>query len=158
MIGVGDVAPDFCLPDQDGVEVCLSGLRGRWVVLYFYPRDNTPGCTREARDFSERLEEFERLGAVVLGVSKDSVESHRRFRERHGLRVTLLSDLEHRVIEAYGAWGRKKSRGREYYGTVRSTFIIDPEGVVRRVWRNVKVKGHADEVLKALKELVGEEA
>lgn len=104
MLGVGDVAPDFCLPDQDGVEVCLSSLRGRWVVLYFYPRDNTPGCTREARDFSERLEEFERLGAVVLGVSKDSVESHRRFRERHGLRVTLLSDPEHRVIEAYGAW------------------------------------------------------
>ena len=131
----------FCLPDQEGREVCLSRFLGKWVVLYFYPRDNTLGCTREAKDFSERLGEFERLGAVVLGVSKDSVENHRRFRERRGLRVTLLSDPEHRVIEAYGAWGRKKSRGREYYGTVRSTFIIDPEGVVRRVWRNVKVRG-----------------
>ncbi len=146
----------FCLPDQEGREVCLSRFLSKWVVLYFYPRDNTLGCTREAKDFSERLGEFERLGAVVLGVSKDSVENHRRFRERRGLRVTLLSDPEHRVIEAYGAWGRKKSHGREYYGTVRSTFIIDPEGVVRRVWRNVKVRGHVDEVLEALKVLVGE--
>lgn len=155
MPDVGEIAPDFCLPDQDGSEVCLSSLRGRWVVLYFYPKDDTPGCTLEAVDFSNRLEEFERLGAVVLGVSKDTVASHRKFRDKHGLRVRLLSDPEHKVIEAYGAWGRKKFGGREYHGTLRSTFLIDPDGVVRRAWRNVRVKGHVEEVLDELRKLVG---
>lgn len=152
-VNVGETAPDFCLKDKDGKEVCLSDFRGKWVVLYFYPRDNTPGCTREAVDFTSRLREFEELGAVVIGVSKDSVESHRKFAEKHGIKVVLLSDPEHRVIEAYGAWGKKKRYGKEYYGTIRSTFIIGPDGVVKKIWRNVRVRGHVDEVLEALRTL-----
>ena len=152
---IGDVAPEFCLPDQDGKEVCLKDFRGKWVVLYFYPKDNTSGCTREAIDFTENLKDFEALDAVVLGVSKDSVKSHKNFREKHNLKITLLSDPEHRVIEAYGAWKLKKRYGREYFGTERSTFIIDPDGKIRYIWRNVKVKGHVDEVKNKLKELMG---
>ncbi|NPA86606.1 MAG: peroxiredoxin [Candidatus Diapherotrites archaeon] len=146
-------APDFCLKgiDFEGKEreICLKDLRGKWVVLYFYPKDNTSGCTIEAKEFTELLPEFEKLGAVVIGVSKDSIESHRKFREKHGLRVTLLSDPETKVIRAYGAWG-KKFRGE---GTIRSTFIIDPQG--RIVWekRNVRARGHAAKVLETLKEL-----
>ncbi len=151
----GEEAPDFCLPGLSG-EVCLHGLRGRWVVLYFYPRDNTPGCTVEAREFTELLPRFEELGAVVIGVSKDSLESHRRFAERHGLRVELLSDPEHRVIEMYGAWGKKRMRGREYWGTVRTTYLIDPEGRVARVWRRVRARGHAARVLEELERLAGD--
>ncbi len=150
---VGAEAPDFCLPSDEGQEVCLHDLRGRWVVLYFYPKDNTSGCTREAVDFSTHLADFEALGAVILGVSPDSVQSHRRFREKHGLRVTLLSDPEHRVLEAYAAWGPKKRYGREYYGVIRSTFLIDPEGRIAWVWPNVRVKGHVEAVLKKLREL-----
>lgn len=149
----GDRAPDFCLPSADGEEVCLRDFRGKWVVLYFYPRDNTPGCTREALDFTDKIGDFERLNAVIIGVSKDSVQSHRRFIERHGLKVILLSDPEHKVIEAYGAWGKKKRYGREYYGTIRSTFIIDPDGYVRKAWFNVRVKGHVEEVLNFLRSL-----
>ncbi len=152
---IGDVAPEFCLPDQDGKEVCLKDFRGKWVVLYFYPKDNTSGCTREAIDFTENLKDFEALEAVVLGVSKDSVKSHKNFREKHNLKITLLSDPEHRVIEAYGAWKLKKRYGREYFGTERSTFIIDPDGKIRYIWRNVKVKGHVEEVKNRLKELMG---
>ncbi len=149
----GAEAPDFCLPDQDGREVCLNEFRGRWVVLYFYPKDNTRGCTQEAKDFSELMEEFERLGAVILGVSPDSVRSHKRFQEKHGLKVRLLSDPEKEVIKMYGAWGRKKMAGREYFGVIRSTFLIDPQGRVRRIWPKVRVKGHAEEVLNALRSL-----
>ncbi len=150
---VGDKAPDFCLPDKDGNEVCLKDFRGKWVVLYFYPKDNTSGCTKEAIDFTEHLDEFASLNAVVLGVSKDSVKSHKNFAEKHGLKVTLLSDPEHKVIEQYGAWKLKKRYGREYYGTQRSTFLIDPDGVIRHIWPNVRVKGHVEAVLKKLKEL-----
>ena len=133
------------------VEICLEDLRGKWVVLYFYPRDNTPGCTVEATEFTQLLSEFEKLGAVVVGISKDTVESHKKFREKHGLRVILLSDPEARVIKAYGAWG-KKFRGE---GTIRSTFIIDPEGNI--VWekKNVRARGHAAKVLEVLRSLVG---
>ncbi len=150
---VGDKAPDFCLPDKDGNEVCLKDFRGKWVVLYFYPKDNTSGCTKEAVDFTEHLDEFASLNAVVLGVSKDSVKSHKNFAEKHGLKVTLLSDPEHKVIEQYGAWKLKKRYGREYYGTQRSTFLIDPDGVIRHIWPNVRVKGHVEAVLEKLKEL-----
>ncbi len=150
----GSEAPDFCLPDQDGQEVCLSEYRGKWVVLYFYPKDNTRGCTQEAKDFTDLIEEFEKLGAVVLGVSPDSVRSHKRFQERHGLKVRLLSDPEKEVIRKYGAWGKKKMAGREYFGVIRSTFLIDPQGRVRKVWPKVRVKGHAEEVLNVLKSLV----
>ncbi|MCD6087214.1 MAG: thioredoxin-dependent thiol peroxidase [Candidatus Hydrothermae bacterium] len=155
MLSEGKEAPDFCLPDQDKREVCLSNFRGKWVVLYFYPKDNTSGCTREAQGFTEKLEEFEKLGAVILGISPDSPKSHRNFREKKNLRVTLLSDQEHRVLETYGAWQLKKMYGREYYGVVRSTYLIDPEGRIARIWPKVKVKGHVEEVLNTLKELRG---
>ncbi len=151
---VGDPAPRFCLPSVDGGEVCLDSLRGRWVVLYFYPKDNTSGCTREAVDFTCMLDEFNRLGAVVLGVSPDSLESHRRFMAKHGLKIKLLSDPEKKVIKAYGAWGLKRMGGRNYEGVIRSTFIIDPKGRVAYAWRGVKVKGHVEEVLRKLGELV----
>ena len=150
---VGAEAPDFCLPDQDGNEVCLHDLRGRWVVLYFYPKDNTSGCTREAVDFSTHLDDFTARGAVILGVSPDSVQSHQKFRQKHELRVTLLSDPEHQVLEAYGAWGKKKMYGREYWGVIRSTFLIDPEGRIAAVWPKVKVKGHVEDVLATLARL-----
>lgn len=149
----GDAAPGFCLPDQDEREVCFEELSGRWVVLYFYPKDNTSGCTREAVDFTERLKEFRDLGAEVFGVSPDSPKSHRSFREKHRLEVTLLSDPGHRVLEAYGAWGKKRMYGKEYDGVLRSTAIIDPEGKIARIWRKVRVKGHVEEVLEALKSL-----
>ncbi len=149
----GDPAPDFCLPDQDGREVCLRDLRGRWIVLYFYPKDNTKGCTQEARDFTQLLDRFEELGAVVLGVSPDSVRSHKRFQERHDLKVRLLSDPEREIIRTYGAWGKKRMAGREYFGVIRSTFLIDPEGRIRRIWSKVKVRGHAEEVLETLRSL-----
>lgn len=151
---VGDPAPSFCLPDSDGGDVCLEDFKGRWVVLYFYPKDNTSGCTREALDFTCMLKEFESLGATVLGVSPDSVESHRRFMAKHGLKVRLLSDPEKKVIKAYGVWGLKRMGGRRYYGVVRSTFLIDPQGRIAHAWRNVKVKGHVEEVLARLRELM----
>ncbi len=150
---VGEPAPDFCLPNQDEETVCLRDLRGKWVVLYFYPKDNTSGCTREAVDFTQHLEAFEARGAVVLGVSPDSVKSHRNFRSKHDLRVTLLSDPEHKVLEAYGAWQLKRMYGREYWGVVRSTYLIDPEGKIAWVWPKVKVAGHVEEVLNKLREL-----
>lgn len=150
---IGKKAPDFCLPDQNNKEVCLEDFRGKWVILYFYPKDNTSGCTREAIDFTEHLDEINSLNAVVLGVSPDSVKSHVRFREKHGLKVTLLSDPEHEVLETYGAWQLKKMYGREYYGVVRSTFLIDPEGKIALTWPKVKVKGHVEAVIEKLKEL-----
>ena len=150
----GESAPDFCLPNQDGDEVCLKELRGRWVVLYFYPKDNTSGCTREATEFTERKGDFESLGTVILGVSPDSVKSHANFIVKKGLGLTLLSDPEHEVLEKYGAWQLKKRYGREYMGVVRSTFLIDPGGRIAHSWRNVRVKGHVDAVLEKLRELV----
>jgi peroxiredoxin Q/BCP len=150
---LGSQAPLFCLKDEEGKELCLKELRGKWVVLYFYPKDNTPGCTREALDFSEKLKEFDRLGAVVLGVSPDSVESHRKFKERRGIKVKLLSDESGEVLKAYGVWQKKKNFGREYYGVVRTTYLIDPQGQIAYLWKRVKVKGHADEVLEKLDSL-----
>ncbi len=149
----GKKAPDFCLPDENGQEVCLKDFKGKWVVLYFYPKDNTPGCTREAEEFTELLPEFEKLGAVVLGVSPDSVESHKKFKEKKNLKVKLLSDENKEVLNAYGVWQKKKMYGREYYGVVRTTYLIDPEGKVAHVWKRVRVKGHAEAVLKRIKEL-----
>ncbi len=152
-VNEGDMAPDFCLPSDSGDEVCLRDFRGKWVVLYFYPKDNTSGCTREAVDFTSRLNDFLSLNAVVIGVSPDPVSSHRKFREKHGLKVMLLSDVDRKVLEMYGALGLKKRFGKEYLGVIRSTFLIDPEGRVRKVWRNVRVNGHVDEVLETLKSL-----
>ncbi len=153
MLNTGDVAPDFCLENQFEETICLHDLKGKWVVLYFYPKDNTSGCTREAVEFTEHLKEFEKLGAVIIGISKDSVKSHKKFVEKHHLKITLLSDPEHKVIEKYGAWKLKKRYGREYYGTERSTFLIDPDGIVRHIWRNVKVKGHVEEVKSILEQI-----
>ena len=142
----GDEAPSFCLPDKDDREICLTDFKGKWIVLYFYPKDNTSGCTREAVEFTGAINEFEKLNSVVLGVSPDSVERHYKFAEKHDLGVTLLSDVEHKVLEAYGVWQQKKMYGREFWGVVRSTFLIDPEGKVAHVWRKVRVKGHVEAV------------
>ena len=150
----GDEAPDFCLPDHEGKEHCLHDFRGKWVILYFYPKDNTSGCTREAKDFTEMKGEFEKLNAVIIGVSKDSPKSHARFIEKHDLDIVLLSDENHKVIEKYGAWGKKKNYGREYFGTVRSTFLINPDGKIVKIWPKVRVAGHVEEVLNKLKEVI----
>lgn len=147
---VGAPAPDFTLPANGGGEVSLSGLRGKAVVLYLYPKDDTSGCTKEAIGFTEHLAEFEAAGAVVLGLSKDPVASHDRFIDKHGLKVTLLSDETGATVEAYGAWVEKSMYGRKYMGIDRSTFLIDANGVLDREWRKVKVTGHVAEVLTAL--------
>jgi peroxiredoxin Q/BCP len=146
-------APEFCLPNQDETEICLRDLSGKWVVLYFYPKDNTPGCTTEACDFTNEVEEFEDLDAVILGVSPDSPKKHRNFIEKKDLKITLLSDEDKTVLKAYGAWGLKKNYGREYEGVIRSTFIISPDGEIAHEWRNVRVKGHVEKVKEKLKEL-----
>jgi peroxiredoxin Q/BCP len=149
----GDEAPGFCLPNQEGEEVCLEGLRGSWVILYFYPKDNTKGCTLEAIDFTMNKDRIEGMGATVLGVSPDSVESHRGFCDKHGLTITLLSDPGHGVLEAYGVWQLKMRYGREFQGVVRSTFLLDPEGHIAHVWRRVSVPDHVEAVIEKLTEL-----
>ena len=151
-IAVGAKAPTFTLADQDGAQVSLDDLRGQWVVLYFYPKDDTPGCTTEACEFTEGIGAFERLDAIVLGCSPDTPESHRRFIGKHGLKVRLLSDPEHHVLERYGAWGEKTMYGRTTQGVIRSTVLIDPEGMVVHHWPRVKAGGHADAVRQALTE------
>ncbi len=153
MIEVGTQAPDFCLPNQDDVEICLRDLRGRWIVLYFYPRDNTPGCTTEACDFTEAEPEFSDLNAVILGVSADSTKKHRNFIEKKSLGITLLSDESTQMMQQYGVWQLKKNYGREYMGIVRTTYIIDPEGIVAAVWEKVRVKDHVASVKARLQEL-----
>jgi len=151
MLTEGDKAPDFDLPTDTG-RVSLAALKGRWVVLFFYPKDDTPGCTTESKGFSEARSDFEALGATVVGVSKDTAAKHGKFRAKHGLTVELGSDAETDVIERYGAWVEKKLYGREYMGIDRSTWLIDPQGVIRRIWRKVKVPGHVEAVLQALRE------
>jgi thioredoxin-dependent peroxiredoxin len=151
----GAKAPDFTLPDADGNRVSLKEHRGSWVLLYFYPRDNTSGCTTEAVDFTSRLRDFKALGAEVIGISPDSAESHRKFIDKHGLGITLLSDTGRTVVKRYGAWQIKKMYGKESYGVVRSTFLIDPSGIIRQVWEKVRVAGHADDVVKALETHIG---
>ncbi len=153
MIQVGEKVEDFCLPNQDEVEICLRDLLGKWIVLYFYPKDNTPGCTTEALDFTANLAKFEELGSVVVGISADSPKKHRNFIEKKELEIMLLSDEEHKVLEQFGVWQLKKNYGKEYMGIVRSTFILDPQGVVRAAWEKVRVKGHVEAVLEKLKEL-----
>ncbi len=150
---VGAAAPQFCLPDKDEHRTCLEDFAGRWLVLYFYPKDNTSGCTLEALDFTAARDDFAELGAAIVAVSPDSPESHCRFADKHGLGITLLSDAGHAVLEQYGVWQKKKLYGREFMGVVRSTFLIDPDGRVRHAWRKVKVKGHVDAVKEKLVEL-----
>lgn len=149
---IGAEAPKFAVQNQDEVVVDSAKLKGKWVVLYFYPKDLTPGCTTEACDFRDRFERLTKAGAVVLGVSKDSAKSHRNFREKKALPFDLLVDADGTLCEAYGVWRLKKFMGREFLGIVRSTFLIGPDGRVRRVWSPVSVKGHVDEVLAAISE------
>ena len=151
-VQAGDSAPGFDLETDTG-RVRLADLKGKIVVLYFYPKDDTPGCTNQAIGFSGEAGSFAKAGAVVVGVSKDTAKKHGKFREKHGLTVELGSDPEGQTIEAYGSWVEKSLYGRKYMGIDRSTFLIDREGVVRRVWRKVKVGGHVAEVLDAVKSL-----
>ena len=150
MIGAGEMAPDFELQSDSGETVRLEDYRGRRVVLYFYPRDNTSGCTKEACGFRDRLPEIEARGAVVLGVSPDGIKSHERFRDKHDLNFPLLADPDHSVAAAFGAWGKKKMYGKEYEGILRSTFVIGPDGRVESVYAKVKPAEHADQVLQDL--------
>ena len=151
MLEIGTKAPAFTLPDQDGNPVSLSDFAGKKVVLYFYPRDNTPGCTRQACAFASAYEEFKNINAVVIGVSKDSVTSHQKFAEKHGLPFILLSDPERAAIEAYGVWQEKKNYGKVSMGVVRSTFVIDENGVVEKVMPKVKPDTNAAEILEYLR-------
>ncbi len=149
----GKKAPAFALESSAGGKVRLADLAGKWVILYFYPKDATPGCTTEAQDFRDAKDALAERGAVVLGVSKDSLASHQKFADKQSLNFGLLSDPSGEVIEKYGAWGEKNMYGKKSMGIIRSTVLIDPAGKVRRVWPKVKVKGHVDEVVAALDEL-----
>ena len=161
MVTVGDKAPNFHLTDQDDQLVSLSDFAGEWLVLYFYPKDDTPGCTTEACDFTEGLPDFSALSAKVVGVSADDAESHRKFIAKYKLGIPLLSDPDKVIQKAYGAWGLKKNYGKEYEGTIRSTFVISPDGLVAALWQNVSVRvkrgddevKHADVVREKLAEL-----
>ncbi len=153
MLKDGDAAPDFALPDADGKIRKLSSLKGRYKVVYFYPKDDTSGCTKEAQNFTELKEEFDKLKAEVIGISPDSAKSHAKFRDKHALEVTLLADEEKAAIEAYGVWVEKKMYGKAYMGVERSTFLIGPDGKIVQSWKGVKVPGHAAAVLEALKSL-----
>ncbi|PID47462.1 MAG: thioredoxin-dependent thiol peroxidase [Proteobacteria bacterium] len=153
MLKEGTKAPEFCLPNQDEVEVCLRDFKGKWVVLYFYPKDNTPGCTTQACDFTASFPEFNSLNAVILGVSPDSPKKHRNFIEKKDLTITLLADEEKEVAKLYNVWQLKKFMSKEYMGIVRSTFLIDPEGKVVKIWDKVRVKGHVGAVREELEKL-----
>lgn len=152
MLEPGKRAPAFTLQSADGDKVSLKDYAGKSLVIYFYPRDNTPGCTREAQDFNKALPKLEKLGAAVVGVSKDSVASHCKFRDKYKLRFPLLSDPEGSMIEKYGAWGEKTLYGKKSLGILRTTVIVGPDGKVKKVFPKVKVDGHADAVLAALKQ------
>ncbi|MGN6585655.1 MAG: peroxiredoxin [Rhizobiaceae bacterium] len=152
-LDVGQIAPDFDLPSDGGRSLKLSSLRGKPVVLYFYPKDDTSGCTAESIAFSALKPQFEKLGATVIGMSPDSLKSHDKFKAKHNLAVDLVSDEEKTTLEIYGVWKEKSMYGRKYMGVERSTFLIDPEGKIARAWRKVKVPGHAEEVLEAVKAL-----
>ncbi|GAB3804148.1 thioredoxin-dependent thiol peroxidase [Virgibacillus kimchii] len=155
-VEVGKEVKDFTLKNQDGETVNLSDFRGKHVVLYFYPKDMTPGCTTEACDFRDSHEKFGELNAVIIGVSPDPVESHQKFIDKHDLPFMLLADEDHKVAEDFGVWKLKKNFGREYYGIERSTFIIDKEGKLQKEFRKVRVKGHVEEALEYIREQLSE--
>ncbi len=152
MLETGKKAPAFSLPSVSGKKVALKDFSGKKVVLFFYPKDNTPGCTQEACDFRDNLARVQTAGAAVLGVSADSIASHEKFRDKHELPFELLSDESHAMMEKYGVWKEKKNYGRTYMGIERTTVLINEKGVVLRIWLNVKVKGHVDQVLTAIEE------
>lgn len=153
MLDTGDKAPDFNLPVNGGGNLALKDLKGKIVVMYFYPKDMTPGCTTEAQDFRDRIKDFDKAGAVVVGVSKDSVKRHDNFVEKQNLPFKLISDEDGSLCEDFGVWVEKNMYGRKYMGIQRATFVIDAKGVIRHVWPKVKVKGHADDVLEVVKSL-----
>ncbi|MBN1303141.1 MAG: thioredoxin-dependent thiol peroxidase [Anaerolineales bacterium] len=152
-VSAGTLAPDFMLFDETGTEHRLSGYHGKTVILYFYPKDDTPGCTKEACSFRDALPDFHDIDAVVLGVSPDTPKSHARFKEKFSLNFPLLADAGHKICDAYGVWGPKNFMGKEYEGVLRTTFVVDPKGRIARVFENVKPAEHGQEVLDALKEL-----
>jgi len=155
MLEIGDAIPAFCLPNQDEEEICFRDIKGRWAVIYFYPKDNTPGCTTEACAFTEALPDFSKLESIILGVSPDSPKKHRNFIEKKSLKITLLADEDKSLCKSFGVWQLKKFMGREYMGVVRSTFIIAPDGTLAYKWEKVKVKNHVAEVKEKLVELQG---
>ena len=144
---VGDTAPDFTLPDQDGEKQKLHKYKGKWVFLYFYPRDFTPGCTKEACEIRDNFDQFKKHGVVVLGVSTDSVDSHKKFEQKHRLPFTLLSDKDKKVVRKYGVWVKKSMFGKTYEGVKRTSFLIDPRGKIAKIYKNVKPESHAPQVL-----------
>ncbi|MET1248786.1 thioredoxin-dependent thiol peroxidase [Sporolactobacillus sp. STCC-11] len=152
MLEAGTKAPDFTLKETEGTEVTLSDYKGKNVILYFYPKDMTPGCTTEACDFRDQNSRFEELNTVVLGISPDPIEKHRKFTEKHTIPFTLLSDPDHKIAEAYGSWQMKNMFGKKAMGIVRSTFIIDKEGTIVQMWPKVKVAGHVDDVYQYIQE------
>ncbi len=153
MLEIGDTIPDFCLPNQDEEEICFRDIKGRWAVVYFYPKDNTPGCTTEACDFTAALPDFTGMETIILGVSPDSPKKHRNFIEKKELKITLLADEEKELCKNFGMWQLKKFMGREYMGVVRSTFLIAPNGTLAYKWEKVRVKNHVQDVKEKLIEL-----
>lgn len=161
MLNIGDKAPGFTLPDENGKRVSLKDYAGKWLVVYFYPKDDTPGCTKEACDFTDNRNEFAGLNAEIVGISRDDADAHQKFIAKYDLNVTLLSDPDHAVHEAYGAWGTKVNYGKEIVGVIRSTFIVSPDGEIAALWRKVSVRvkrksgevKHADKVKEKLTEL-----
>lgn len=150
---VGEKAPEFSLPDQDGKSHSLADYRGQWVLLYFYPKDDTPGCTKQACAIRDSLSSFKQLSAVVFGISVDSVASHRKFADKYELPFTLLADENKEVVTMYGVWGKKKMMGKEFDGTIRTSFLINPDGIIEKVYEKVDPEGHADMVLADLQKL-----
>lgn len=153
MLKVGDTVPNLTLESSSGKSLSLTDFKGKKIVLYFYPKDDTPGCTKEACSFREENGKFRNLNAVILGVSKDPISSHEKFIEKYGLPFELLSDTDHKLAETFGVWGEKSLYGKIFMGMNRSTFLIDEEGIIRQIWKNVKVDGHSEDVLEAAKAL-----
>ncbi len=148
---VGESAPEFTASDRERKNISLQDFNHQWLVLYFYPKDNTPGCTTEAIEFTDKLSQFQALNAQIIGISPDSIIAHGKFIDKYNLQISLLSDPEHQIAESYGVWQLKKFMGKEYMGIVRSTFLINPAGKIARIWSNVRVKNHVDTVLNQLK-------
>lgn len=155
MIAVGKKAPDFNLVGDDGENHSLENFAGKWLVIYFYPKDMTPGCTVESCEFSSDLPNFEELNATVIGISKDSLASHARFKSKHDLHHLLLSDPDIQTHDAYGAYGNKMLYGKTFLGVIRTTVLVDPEGIIRKIWKKVRVKGHVEQVKEVLEEMAG---
>ena len=152
-LSIGQKAPDFALEDQDGIETTLLSFKNKWLILYFYPKDNTSGCTLEAIDFTQKIMEFKKLNTSVAGISPDTCKSHQEFIDKQSLSLTLLSDTKHKTLQDYDVWKEKSMYGKKYMGVVRTTFLINPESKITYIWENVKAEGHVNEVKLKLKEL-----